>query len=134
MKVTLNSNSIKAEQYHAQLFGVDSCLLKFHIDVETMRLFVLTKSIMHRMKKYLIIYDLLSGDLFGRCKVEDEEIIGIMKQQHFSIKNGHLYYDNHVIKFRYDCISQIKTEFCEQKLFYDKYYNILDLQKGQRVF
>jgi hypothetical protein len=46
--------------------------------------------------------------------------------------DGHIYYNNNVIKIRYDLFNNKGIHYKENELF-DYYFNIFELQKGERV-
>lgn len=47
--------------------------------------------------------------------------------------DGHMYFDNQVFKIRYDTMINTKSDNIKQEHYIDKYANILDLKKGERV-
>lgn len=64
------------------------------------------------------------------------EIIGRIKSKQFSLKNGHMYFDNTVVKIRYDLIAQGITEKGEplkDEHIFDLYDNLLDLEKEECI-
>lgn len=44
--------------------------------------------------------------------------------------NGHMYYNNNVIKIRYDLIEQRGTFLMKEDEIFDYYYDIFKLQDG----
>ena len=64
------------------------------------------------------------------------EIIGRIKSKQFSLKNGHMYFDNTVVKIRYDLIAQGITENGEplkDEHIFDLYDKLLDLEKEECI-
>lgn len=64
--------------------------------------------------------------------VKDEWLIGRLKNMRFIFNDGHLYYNNHVIKIRYDLVKNNSTHRAlnEYELF-DYYFNILNFKKDE---
>ena len=59
--------------------------------------------------------------------IKTREIIGRLKSNLYNYTEGHIYYNNKVIKIRYDLISQRKgAQITENELF-DHYDNIFKL-------
>ena len=61
--------------------------------------------------------------------VSNPELLGRLKSQTFAISKGHIYYNNQLIKIRYDLLS---PDICEHDVF-DYYENILDLNENEKV-
>lgn len=66
--------------------------------------------------------------------MQDPELINRFISRQFLIMNGHMYFDNQVLKIRYDSMLFTKSDFIGENNFIDKYNNILDMKKGERVF
>lgn len=65
-------------------------------------------------------------------KVTIRELIGRMKSNLYSFVDGHIYYNNNVIKVRYDIIDLHEKDgrpISEDQLF-DFYSNVLPLDEG----
>lgn len=45
-----------------------------------------------------------------------------------------MYFDNTVLKVRYDSMINTKSDFIQENHFIDKYTNILDMKRGDKVF
>lgn len=63
-------------------------------------------------------------------------MIGRLKSQQFVLDNGHIYFDNVVIKFRYDLIKKkigSEEHILTDKDITDLYDKALDLEKRESV-
>ena len=58
--------------------------------------------------------------------VENPELIGRLKSNLYNFVGGHIYYNNNVIKIRYDLIDCSEEAFPENHVF-DNYMNVLSL-------
>lgn len=47
--------------------------------------------------------------------------------------DGHFYFDNEVIKIRYDVLRQPQTKRLVENMVFDNYEDLLDLQEGESV-
>jgi len=66
-------------------------------------------------------------------RIYDPMMIGRLESGHSNFINGHIYYENNVIKVRYDLLDKINSgELGVDKLF-DPYYNILSLGDGFKI-
>ena len=57
-----------------------------------------------RRDKFVTLYDIKSESLLYRIKINNMEIIGRLKSNLYNFVEGHIYYNNKVIKIRYDLI------------------------------
>jgi hypothetical protein len=56
-----------------------------------------------RKKLYLRIVELQDQEkVLLDCEVNDDNMIGVFKSGMYKLVDGHIYYDNNVIKLRYD--------------------------------
>lgn len=60
-------------------------------------------------------------------KIQSREIIGRLKTNLYNFVEGHIYYNNKVIKIRYDLIDKNEGDIKENELF-DHYDNIVKLR------
>jgi hypothetical protein len=54
----------------------------------------------------LKILELKSTILIQELRIDDEELVGRLKSDIFTFEDGHLYYNNTVIKIRYDLLDK----------------------------
>ena len=59
-------------------------------------------------------------------------MIGRLNSGLYTFVDGHIYYNNNVIKIRYDLFNNKGIIYKENELF-DYYFNIFDLEIGERV-
>ena len=64
--------------------------------------------------------------------ITSSELIGRLKSNLYNLVGGHIYYNNNVIKIRYDLIDQIEDSLPENQIF-DSYTNVLTLQENDYV-
>ena len=74
-----------------------------------------------------------SNKSLANIQVKDPEIIGRMNLGMFSMVDGHFYFDNEVIKVRYDVLMQPQTTKIKEKMVFDNYEGLLDLNEGESV-
>lgn len=60
-------------------------------------------------------------------------LIGRLKSGLYTFADGHMYYNNNVIKIRYDLIFSEKNQNLKQNEIFDYYFDIFDLQPGRKV-
>ena len=58
--------------------------------------------------KFVTIYDWDQEVVIVRLKIESREIIGRLKSNLYNFVEGHIYYNNKVIKIRYDLLKTFK--------------------------
>ena len=58
--------------------------------------------------KFLTIYDFRTEEVLRKIPIKCREIIGRLKSNLYKFMNGHIYYNNKVIKIRYDVIEASK--------------------------
>jgi hypothetical protein len=73
-----------------------------------LRLMILTgiKNSHNKRDKFITFYDLEKGKKIISLMVTDPEIIGRLKSNLYNFVDGHIYYNNKVIKVRYDLIDK----------------------------
>jgi len=64
--------------------------------------------------------------------VLSSELIGRLKSNLYSLVGGHIYYNNNVIKIRYDIIDKLEDTLPENQIF-DSYADVLTLQENDYV-
>ena len=67
-------------------------------------------------------------------RIENKELIGRLKSMLYHLVDGHIYYNNQIIKIRYDLLRNSKTsnDYDENEVF-DFYENILMLEENEKV-
>ena len=83
----------------------------------------------HEKKRFMKIIDLHNNYVLFNSTISDKDLVGRLKCGIFSLVGGHLYYDNRVIKIRYDLLRRNHlNNFLEPDCF-DFYYKIFDLNE-----
>ena len=54
---------------------------------------------------------------------------GVLISGQYQLTNGHIYYNNNVIKLRYDLMSTLSGE----EALFNQYHNILNIDAGETV-
>jgi hypothetical protein len=104
-------------------------ILNYGVDNTRRRLIVLTgiKNNHNKRDKFFSIYDIDTEKVIYQLQIKDREIIGRLKSNLYNFTEGHIYYNNKVIKIRYDIIkSRAGGEIKESELF-DHYDNVINL-------
>ena len=82
-------------------------------------------------KRKLKLIDLNTKEELYFAQIKNEHLIGRIKTSIYQLLDGHIYYNNNIIKIRYDLMRQSKT-FKDHEVF-DFYDEIFDLAKGEIV-
>jgi hypothetical protein len=109
-------------------------ILNFGVDNTKQRLMILTgiKNRKGKRDKYLSIYSLKNEKIMLCMLVENHELIGRLKSNLYNLVGGHIYYNNKVIKIRYDVIDHSEESWPENQVF-DNYQNVLYLGANDYV-
>jgi len=65
--------------------------------------------------------------------VESAELIGRLKSNLYNFVGGHIYYNNNVIKIRYDQFEECIQDSLPENHVFDNYANVLTLQDNDYV-
>jgi hypothetical protein len=80
-----------------------------------------------------MFYDAKKKEKIYEISITNSEIIGRMKSGLFQLSQGHIYYNNDVIKIRQDLInSDQNASFTESEIF-DMYPDVFELEDGMRI-
>jgi hypothetical protein len=58
---------------------------------------------------------------------------GIFISGEYTLVDGHIYFNNNVIKLRYDLMKKYSNRLDLQHLFFNQYKNILNLREGETL-
>ena len=61
-----------------------------------------------------------------------QPLIGRLESGLYTFVDGHIYYNNNVIKIRYDLFNNSGINYKENEIF-DYYFDIFELEPGERV-
>ena len=65
--------------------------------------------------------------------VQDPDMKGIFVSGDYVLNNGHIYFNNNVIKLRYDLMQQFGTSEENQEIIFNKYFEILKLSEHESI-
>lgn len=105
-------------------------ILNFGADNTKERLIILSgiKNQKGRRDKFVTLYDLNSEEILHQIKIQNLEIIGRLKSNLYNFVEGHIYFNNKVIKIRYDLIESNKGGEIKENELFDHYDNIIKLK------
>lgn len=66
-------------------------------------------------------------------KVNNKELIGRLKSSLFFLVNGHMYYNNCIIKIRYDLLRNSTVREWKESEIFDYYEDNINLETNERV-
>ena len=109
-------------------------ILNFGVDNTNERLLILTgiKNRKDKRDKFITIYCIRKEKILLQMQVKDSELIGRLKSNLYTLVGGHIYYNNNVIKIRYDLIDECEEQLPENQVF-DDYTNVLTLRENDYV-
>ena len=89
---------------------------------------VLTSSMNKKLnsENYIGLFDLETEKFIHKFKLTDTEVIGRMKTNLYHFVGGHIYFNNRVIKVRYDLLLDATIDLNEN-VFFDQYTDVLQL-------
>ena len=95
---------------------------------------VLTSAKNKKLKNenYLGVFDLEVEKFVLKFRLTDPEVIGRMKTNLYHFLGGHIYFNNRVIKVRYDLMSDPTLDMNEE-IFFDHYSEVLHLKNSNDV-
>lgn len=72
-------------------------------------------------------------DIFLECEIQDSEMKGIFLSGQYKLVDGHVYYQNRVIKLRYDLMKEYGGIGQHQEVYFNKYDDMLALEEGETI-
>lgn len=66
-------------------------------------------------------------------KIKTKELIGRLKSQLFFLVNGHIYYNNSIIKIRYDLLRNSTIREWKENEIFDYYEDNIHLETNEQV-
>jgi len=109
-------------------------ILAFGVDNTKKRLMILTgiKNRKEKRDKFICIYCLKTEKIVMYMLVTNSDLIGRLKSNLYNFVGGHIYFNNNVIKIRYDVIDKQLETHPENQIF-DNYSKVLDLEENDYV-
>ena len=80
----------------------------------------------------LKIFDLLKNETIYELDISNQELIGRLTSGLYTFVKGHIYYNNNVIKIRYELFDGRDIVPSEDEVF-DQYDNVFNLENYQEV-
>ena len=72
-------------------------------------------------------------NIYLECEVTDYEMKGIFLSGQYKLVDGHIYFQNKVIKLRYDLMKEYGGIGTNQEIYFNKYHDVLSLQNGETI-
>jgi hypothetical protein len=105
-------------------------ILNFGVDNQRRRVMILSgiKNAKDKRDKFVTIYDIDQEKIIVRIKITNQEIIGRLKSNLYNFTEGHIYYNNKVIKIRYDLLDTFKGGEIKENQLFDHYSDVINLK------
>jgi len=85
------------------------------------------------LDRKVTIYDLSRRKILHEVMIENKELVGRLESGIYEFIHGHIYYNNNVIKVRYDLFDQPNSSNFQENEIFDFYFNILPIAEGEKV-
>ena len=110
----------------------------FGYDRVGQKIVMLLKADAHSQKLDGVVYtfqilDLATLKIELSIEIKNETLIGRLLSGLYTLLNGHLYYNNNVIKIRYDLVASANSYRYSEGDFFDYYFNIFELDDDIRI-
>lgn len=110
-------------------------IINFNVDSEANKLVVYSQ--MPKLKEgynfKCTIFDLFKSKILFEQLVTNTELHGRLESGLYTLIDGHIYYNNQVIKIRYDLIEHAQGNIYNEEQIFDYYGNIFTLEDGEKV-
>jgi hypothetical protein len=83
-------------------------------------------------QKTIRIYDIGNQNTLWNAKVYNQELIGRLKTEFYQFIDGHIYYNNKVIKIRYDLLNKENIKDMADYEVFDYYDNLFEMNPGDQ--
>jgi hypothetical protein len=103
-------------------------VIEFFYDMDNKMLFLISPNGPDSMRFKIV--DTAKKEQVANFRVFDQNIIGNILSRNYTVIGGFIYFNNKVIKIRYDKIKERKSEILTSSQAFDLYDKILDLKKG----
>ena len=102
----------------------------FLIDKVNDKIFILfkTKNSAGYIDHIIKILELKSSSLIQELRVSDTDLVGRLKSDIYTFENGYIYYNNTVVKIRYDLLDKRDSLLTSDQVF-DSYPDIFHLKE-----
>ena len=115
--------------------SINDVLLTFMYDNDCNRLLLFYKSeeMLGKIGYKLKIYNEQKNMLEFEVEITSEDLIGRFLSGRFSFTHGFMYFQNSVVKVRYDLIESSMIDHYTEKEIFDTYDNVLKLDSSLQV-
>ena len=79
------------------------------------------------------IYDLVTQEIEFAIQIKNKELIGRLLSGLYTFVDGHIYYNNNVIKIRYDLLKSHSASSLTESTMFNNYFDIFPLDGNMRV-
>lgn len=79
------------------------------------------------------IYDTVQKKVLWYAQCSNPELLGRLKSSLYTLIDGHMYYNNNIIKIRYDLLAQKNLRELKESEVFDFYSKILSLDQNETV-
>lgn len=79
------------------------------------------------------MYDLVKNKQILKVDLYNQKLIDRFESSSFTFEGGHIYFNNDVIKLRYDIIDKFGGDSFEEKDIFNEYENIFNLKPEEKV-
>lgn len=79
------------------------------------------------------MYDLSESTSLYDKPINYWKLIGRLKSGLYTFVDGHIYFNNDVIKIRYDLITSSKNQMYKESEIFDYYFDIFELEDWERI-
>jgi len=110
-------------------------ILNFSVDNTKKILLILTgiKNQKGKRDKFITLFDFDVEKVIFTMQVKDVGIIGRLKSNIYNFVGGHIYFNNMVIKIRYDLITKSQIEPIKENQVFDHYSKVLKIDRNETV-
>lgn len=144
---TLQCQEIKQVQINFNFYSVKTIfkeesmkegIVSFNIDQAKHKLIMLSRNLQETnlekaSSSIFKFYDIENQILEFKTVIEFEPLIGRLESGNYTFVNGYIYYNNNVIKIRYDLIAKSNQKVYKENEIFDYYFNIFQLKEEERV-
>lgn len=79
------------------------------------------------------IFDMAKQEMDLSVPITDDVLVGRLLSGLYTFVDGHIYFNNNVVKIRYDLIADPKGVTLTEEIIFDKYFDIFPMKSNLRV-
>ena len=134
MQYLISFSNLERVVIHTEYVSTE-IIINFNVDHMASKLIIYSK--LPKLKEghnfKCTIFDLLKNKIVFEQLVTNTELHGRLESGIYSILDGHIYYNNKVIKIRYDLIEKRQAFQLTENQIFDYYQDIFSLQDGEKI-